>query len=44
LQNVPIETISHENDMLAKALYNMRTNAIRKNYGFDGEYGKIHIL
>ena len=44
LQIVPIETISHENNMLAKALYNMRTNAIRKNYGFDGEYGKIHIL
>ncbi len=30
--------------MLAKALYNMRTNAIRKNYGFDSEYGKIYIL
>lgn len=44
LQNVPIETISHENNMLAKALYNMRTDAVRKTYGFDGEYGKIHIL
>lgn len=44
LQNVPITQVAEENAVLAEALGNMRSGAVKKSYGFDGEYGKITIL
>lgn len=44
LQNVPIEQIVKENAVVAGALGNMRSGAVKKKYGFDGAYGKITIL
>lgn len=44
LQNIPINTFAGHDEKLAEAILRMRSGTIRKNCGFDGEYGKITLL
>lgn len=44
LQIVPISEISAVNAPLAKAVHAMRTKAVQKICGYDGEYGKIKFV